>query len=58
MKSKILLAVLLALAAAPTFAHVIEWALPAFLSRSSVTAEATIRDFSTFKMESTILIIR
>ena len=58
MKRKTFLAVLLALAAAPTFAHVVEWALPAFLSRCSVTAEATIRDFSTFKIESTILIIR
>ena len=58
MKRKTLLAVLLALAAAPTFAHVVEWAFPAFLSRCSTVREATITDFSTFKLESTIVIIR
>lgn len=58
MRRKICLAILLALPAAPTLAHVVEWALPAFLSRSSTTAEATLNDFTTFKLEETILIVR
>lgn len=44
--------------AVPAVAHVAEWALPAFLSRSSTTAEATLNDFTTFKLEETILIVR
>ncbi len=58
MKRKILLAAMLALLAAPAFAHVVEWALPAFLSRCSVTEEAVLTDFTTFKLQSTILFIR
>ena len=58
MKRKTLLAVLLALLAAPAFAHFQDWVLPAFLSRCSSTREATITDFTTFKLQSTILFIR
>lgn len=58
MKRKTLLAVLLALLAAPAFAHFQDWVLPAFLSRCSSTAEAVITDFSTFKLEATVFFIR
>jgi len=58
MRKKALIAIMPALLAAPSLAHVVEWALPAFLSRCSTTAEATLTDFTTFKLEETILIVR
>ena len=58
MKRKTLLAVLLALLAAPAFADFQDWVLPAFLSRCSDTKEAIITDFTTFKLEATFLFIR
>ena len=55
---KTVLAALLALLAAPAFAHFQDWVLPAFLSRCSDTKEAVITDFTTFKLEATILFVR
>ena len=58
MKRKTFLAALLALLALPALAHYQDWVLPAFLSRCSSTREATIVDFSTFKLECTVLFVR
>lgn len=58
MTRKHVLAVLLALLAPPALAHIQDWALPAFLSRCSTIREATITDFSTFKLECTVLFFR
>ena len=57
MKRSIFLAALLALLAAPVIAHVVEAALPAFLSRDHVTVESTFSEFSTF-VSGTMLIVR
>lgn len=44
--------------AAPAVAHVVEATLPTFLSRYTDTEEATITDFTTFKMATTFIYFR
>lgn len=58
MRRKTLLAVLFALLAAPSFAHVVEWAMPSFLSRFGTTAEAVVEDFSTFEIPCTLFLLQ